>query len=117
MPLKFSPAVVHGEERVCDIEIAVRHTNRYRYSSVNLVVDIVDSAYKVNRRVVTIPVADEYGNWKGSGFGAMYQDKAAVAAGVKLDAVRSIVVWQAMKGCDRITDINNVGIIYSPVAK
>lgn len=115
MPLKFQPVMADSAVQSCDVEIAVRHNNNFAYSNLNLVVDFIDANYKVSRHNVVIPVASEHGNWSGAGFGRLYQDKVTVAAGVDPGALCSIVVWQAMKGCEKITDIENVGIIITPV--
>ncbi len=115
MPLKFSPQLVDSTVQTCNVEVAVRHNNSYPYSSLNLVVDFIDSRYRVVRHNVVIPVANGYGNWLGSGFGRFYQEKVTVAEGVAPASLHSIVVWQAMKGCEKITDVENVGIIITPV--
>ncbi len=115
MPIKFEPRLSDSIVPLCNVEVAVRHNTSYSYSNLNLVVDFIDSTYKVMRHNVSIPIAGEQGEWKGTGFGRLYQDKVTVATGVSPSALHSIVVWQAMKGCDKVVDVENVGIIVTPV--
>lgn len=115
MPLKFTPQLADSTVQSYCVDVAVRHNSSYPYSNLNLVVDFIDSHYKVVRHKVVIPIANDYGNWNGTGFGHLYQDKVTVSTGVNPASLHSVVVWQAMKGCDRVTDIENVGIIITPV--
>lgn len=117
MPLRFAPTLDTAVTSLCCVEVAVRHNNSFPYCNLNLVVDFIDSTYKVTRHNVAVPISNEQGSWTGNGFGRLYQDKVVVAGAVDPSSLRSIVVWQAMKGCDKVTDIENVGIIISLVNK
>ncbi len=115
MPLRFKPEVTDTTATKCDVVLAVRHTNKYPYSDLNLVVDMIDDNYKVQRCQVAIQICDSYGNWVGTGFGNLYQVKVTIGQGIDINSVRSIVVWPAMKGCDKVEGIENIGIKVSPV--
>ncbi len=115
MPIKFEPQLADSVVGRCKVEVAGRHNTSYRYGSLNVVVDFIDSTYRVVRHNVSIPIAGEHGEWEGIGFGRLYQDKVTIATGVRPSSLRSIVVWQAMKDCDKIVDIENVGIIVTAV--
>ena len=97
-----------------DVELALRHNNSYQYSNLNLVVDLIDSVKNVNRSNIDFVLSDGYGNWLGSGFGALYQSSIVVAQGVKPSQVNSVVVWQAMKNCDVVKNVIDIGIIVNP---
>ena len=117
MPLRFCPEITDSTVTTCDVAVAVRHSSSYAYSDLSLVVDMIDSTHHVKRRLVTIPVADKYGNWKGTGFGGLYQLKCDVARNMPLSSILSIVVWQSMKGCEKVECIENVGVIVTPSNK
>lgn len=114
MPVKFSPQMPDSVIRNVNVELAVRHNSSYAYRNLVLVVDMIDKDHRCVRKNVSIDLADEYGSWKGNGFGRLYQVKVDVAQNVSSSSVHSIVVWQAMKGCDKIENIENLGVIVSP---
>ena len=83
-------------------------------SNLSLVVDLIDSVKNVARNKIDFELSDGYGNWKGSGFGAIYQSSVVVAQGVSPSQVGSVVVWQAMNNCDVVKNITDIGIIVTP---
>lgn len=97
-----------------DIELAVRHNNDYQFSNLSLVVDLIDSIKNVTRNNIDFELSDGYGNWKGSGFGAIYQSSLVIAQGVKPSQVGTIVVWQSMNNCDVVKNILDIGVIVAP---
>lgn len=113
MSIKFIPEYPDSTQTY-DIELAVRHNNDYQYSNLSLVVDLIDSVKNVSRSNVDFELSDGYGNWKGSGFGAIYQSSLVIAQGVTPSQVGSIVVWQAMNNCDVVKNLLDIGIIVSP---
>lgn len=113
LPLTFQPEY-DDSTAVYDILLAVRHDNSYRYRNLSLVVDMFAADSTVNRRTVDMALADEYGNWTGGGFGALFQDKLSIASDVTPDDARAVVVWQAMPGCDTLQGLVNIGIIVTP---
>ncbi len=113
MSIKFTPEYPDSTQTY-DIELAVRHNNDYQYSNLSLVVDLIDSVKNVSRSNIDFELSDGYGNWKGSGFGAIYQSSLVIAQGVTPSQVGSIVVWQAMNNCDVVKNLLDIGIIVSP---
>ena len=113
LPLTFTPEY-DDSTRTYDISLAIRHDNSYRYRNLSLVVDIIAADSTVSRRQMDLSLADEYGNWTGGGFGSLYQDKVTVVSAATPTSASSVVVWQAMKGCDTLCGLVNVGIITSP---
>lgn len=96
------------------VRLAVRNTTAFQYSDLNLVVDFIGAGHQVKRHRVKFVIADQFGNWLGSGFGAFYQSSIVLASGVHPGDLRRIVVWPGIKGNKVIKGIANVGIIVSP---
>ena len=113
MPLSFCPEY-DDSTATYDLTLAVRHDNTYRYRNLSLIVDFIATDSTMSRHPVDIALADEYGNWSGGGFGTLYQDEVAVISGISPDEAHSLVVWQAMEGCDTLLGLVNVGIIVNP---
>ena len=113
MPLEFHP-VYDDSARTHQLILAVRHDNSYKYANLSLVVDIIGTDSVVKRQTVELRLADEYGNWTGAGFGALYQDKTSIATAIAPDQARSVVVWQTMEGNDTLRGVVNLGIIARP---
>ncbi|MBQ3323800.1 MAG: gliding motility lipoprotein GldH [Muribaculaceae bacterium] len=113
MSIEFTPEYSDSSSTY-DIALAVRHNNDYQYSNLSLVVDLIDSVKNVNRTNIDFELSDGYGNWKGSGFGAIYQSSVVIAQGISPSQVSSIVVWQAMNNCDVVKNILDIGIIVTP---
>lgn len=113
-PLSFSPE--YGDSAASyNLTLAVRHTNSYRYRNLSLVVDVVAADSSVNRKALDLSLADEYGNWSGGGFGALYQATEQIVSSVTPEQARNIVVWQTMEGCDTLHGVLDVGIITTPI--
>lgn len=113
LPLTFLPEY-DDSAATYRLTLAVRHDNSYIYRNLSLAVDIIGGDSTVNRKMIDITLADEYGNWAGGGFGALYQDKTVVDADITPDEARSVVVWHTMSGCDTLCGVVDVGIIVSP---
>ncbi len=112
-PIKFTPEYADST-LTYDIQLTIRHNNSYQFSNLSLAVDMVDSVKVVHRKDVDFELSDSYGNWKGSGFGALYQSSIVIATGIKPTDVNSIVVWQTMANCDVVKDVVDIGITVTP---
>lgn len=110
MPLTFDLQYADSVSP-CTITLVVRHDNTYRYRNLPLVVDLIADDSTVVSHPVDVAIADEYGNWKGGGFGPLYQRAVTVASGVEPARACHVVVWQAMQDCDTLTGVVDVGII------
>ena len=113
MSIKFTPEY-SDSSLTYDIALAVRHNNDYQYSNLSLAVDLIDSVKTVTRHDIDFELSDGYGNWLGSGFGAIYQSSVVIAQGVRPSQVTSIVVWQAMNNCDVVKNVIDLGVIVTP---
>lgn len=112
MPVTFEPE--YGDSAgAYDIELALRHTMDYGYRNLSLVVDLIGDSARVERYRVNFTLADRYGNWLGTGFGALYQNRVTVARGVSPRCARRLVVWQAMDNCPVLTQVQELGVIVS----
>ena len=112
-PIKFSPEYADST-LTYDILLSIRHNNSYQFSNLSLAVDMVDSVNIIHRKDIDFELSDNYGNWKGSGFGALYQASIVIATGIKPTDVNSIVVWQTMANCDIVKDVVDMGITVTP---
>ena len=115
-PIKFSPEYADST-LTFDILLSIRHNNSYQFSNLSLAVDMVDSVKIIHRKDIDFELSDNYGNWKGSGFGALYQASIVIATGIKPTDVNSIVVWQTMANCDIVKDVVDMGITVTPSKK
>ena len=113
MSIKFAPEYADSSLKY-DIALAIRHNNDYQYSNLSLTVDLVDSVKNVTRNNIDFELSDGYGNWLGSGFGALYQSSVIIAQDVSPSQVRSIVVWQSMNNCDIVKNVMDIGVIVTP---
>ena len=112
-PLYFTPQ--YGGSAACyDISVAIRHDQDYAYRNLSITADFIGENQKLKRRIINVELADKYGTWKGSGFGALYQFKQVVLEQVPAHTVKRIVLWQTMSDRDTVGNITDVGIIVSP---
>ena len=112
-PLSFTPEY-DDSAATYDIVLAVRHSNSYAFSNLSLTVDLIAEDSTVARYPVSLPLADEFGNWTGGGFGTLYQVTAPVVEGVSPTRAARFLVWQVMAPGDTLAGIEDVGIIVSP---
>ena len=113
LPLTFTPEY-DDSTLTYNLTLTIRHNNSYSYRNLSMAIDLIAADSTVQRKKVNMELADEYGNWTGGGFGALYQSTVPVVASVAPSQARSIVVWQAMAGCDTLAGVVNLGIITTP---
>ena len=113
-PLNFKPEY-DDSTLTYSISLAVRHENSYRFSNLLLLVDLIAVDSTVTRQKVDMKLADEYGNWRGGGFGSLYQETVGIADVIAPEDARAVVVWQTMQGCDTLQGLDDVGIIVRPL--
>ncbi|MGN0213779.1 MAG: gliding motility lipoprotein GldH [Muribaculaceae bacterium] len=112
-PLYFTPH--YGDSLgFYDIAVAIRHDQAYEFRNLSITADFIGDNYRLKRRIINVELADKYGTWKGSGFGALYQFKQVVLTHVPANSVHRIVLWQTMSDRDTVRNINDVGIIITP---
>jgi len=114
LPLTFYPEY-DDSTLTYQLDLAVRHNNSYSYSNLSLVVDIITADSIVKRQPVNLPLADDYGNWSGGGFGTLYQYRYTISRAVSPAKAHSVVVWQTMRDCDTLHGLLDVGLIVKPL--
>lgn len=114
LPLRFTPSL--PDSAACyDLTVAVRHNATYGYRNLSLVVDLLDDSARVERHKAHFVLADDYGNWLGTGFGTLYQSRLTVARRVPAERARRVVVWQSMTDCPVLRGVEDVGLITKKV--
>lgn len=108
-PLHFAPQYADSSS-LHSIALAVRHDNEFPYKNLGLTIDLISSSAQVERVRMDIQLADSAGNWRGGGFGALYQIESVVRHDVDASKVAKVVVWQGME-TDTLRHIVDVGII------
>lgn len=115
-PISFTTE--YGDSSVSyDITFSVRHSSSYPYGNLNLVLDFISEKGKVDRKILNFAISDEYGNFKGGGFGDYYQRSQLVVSDIRPADVKKVVVWPAMKSCKNLIGIHNLGITITPHKK
>lgn len=90
--------------------VALRHSNDYAYSNLWLEV-VYEDATKPRRDTLNIRLADIYGRWHGSGFGARYQIADTLARDVTLTTSRPVRIRHIMRD-DTLRGIDQVGVLF-----
>lgn len=91
------------------IKVALRHGNAYRYSNVWLELTYRTDGRRIVRDTLNIRLADVYGRWLGSGFGASYQKELTVSPSTVVDVTRPVELRHIMR-VDTLRGIEQVGI-------
>ncbi len=92
--------------------LALRHSNSYIYS--NFWVEVCYEDNSISRTdTLNVQLADIYGRWYGSGFGARYQVVDTIASDVILHRGKPVKVRHIMR-VDTLHGIEQVGINFIP---
>lgn len=112
---RFSP-VIEDSLSLYDIDVSLRYTNDYNYRNLWLFITCKAETGETITDTLNCILADEYGKWFGSGWGASYQQTIPYKAGFKFPrkGKYSISVQQGMRE-DLIHGITEVGIKVSPI--
>lgn len=95
------------------IGVALRHGSDYEYSDVWLEVTFHGDGY-MTRDTVNILLADSYGRWLGSGFGASYQKEVVINPSSVIDVTRLVEIRHIMN-VDTLRGIEQIGVTVSPI--
>ncbi|MCH5215998.1 MAG: gliding motility lipoprotein GldH [Muribaculaceae bacterium] len=102
------PDSVITESRTLSLNL--RHSNYYPYRNLWLFIDYVDRENVIHTDTVEFTLADIYGNWYSSGFGALYEFSSPLKPSkINIRDIKSISVWHAMR-CDTLIGISEIGI-------
>ena len=93
------------------VGLSLRHGSSYPYSNIWLEVTYHGDRRMV-RDTVNIPLADVFGRWLGSGFGASYQNSAMINQSTVIDVTRPVEVRHIMR-VDTLHGIDQIGIFVS----
>lgn len=91
--------------------IALRHSNNYVYRNIWLEI-IRDNNGMVECDTLNVELADVYGRWYGSGFGARYQITDTIDGSVVISDGLPIRLRHIMR-TDTLTGIEQVGLLFS----
>lgn len=109
LPLRWHPTLPDSAGTY-NVDLAIRHTGAYRYANLAVRLDFLDKGGNVSSRQVVIKLADDEGNWRGSGFGSLYQLRTTVATDVPAGQLATVVAWQAMDSVECLSDVAEVGL-------
>lgn len=109
LPLKWHPQVTDSTATY-SVDLAVRHTSAYKYGNLAMRVDFIAADGALTSKQVVLKTTDDNGNWKGSGFGALYQCRMNIATGMKPQELSTVVVWQVMDSVEVLSDVAEVGL-------
>lgn len=90
------------------LEVALRHSSDYPYSNLWLEVTYHSERHMM-RDTLDITLADVYGRWLGSGFGASYQQSVLINPSAVIDVTRPVMVRHIMR-VDTLQGIDQVGV-------
>ncbi len=93
--------------------VALRHNNDYRYSNLWIEVTVPLAVGGQICDTVNIVMADPYGKWRGSGFGATYQLVDTLYNDIAVDLRRPFGVRHIMR-VDTLTNIDLIGLTFNP---
>lgn len=91
------------------LKVALRYSNAYLYSNIWLELTYHTDNHRLVRDTLDIRLADVYGRWLGSGFGASYQREVTVSPAAVVDITRPVALRHIMR-VDTLQGIEQVGI-------
>lgn len=91
------------------IKVALRHSNDYPFSNLWLELTYHSDNGRMMRDTLDMRLADVYGRWLGSGFGASYQQELTVSPSAVVDVTRPLLLRHIMR-VDTLRGIEQVGI-------
>ena len=111
---RFSP-VIEDTISTYDIDLSLRYTNDYNYRNLWLFITCEAETGEEFTDTLNCVLADEYGKWLGSGWGASYQQTISYKTDFNFPRKGrySISVQQGMRD-DVIPGITEVGIKITP---
>ena len=101
------------------IDVELTYNNNYPYSNLYLLVSIADSVSNIiSSDTLQLLLADEYGVWKGDGWGTTYQQREEYKHSFKFPSSGNynITIAQGMRG-EPIKGIERVGVKVDRVEK
>lgn len=115
-PLHFALDSLNDQDTY-DVKIAVRYTPEYPYRNLSVAVDMIAVDGNTKRLLFDFPIADQYGNRLGAGFGSLYQCEQTVAKSVPHSQIHRIVVWNRTQADSSLRGVSDVGVIVTRSAQ
>lgn len=91
------------------LKVALRHGNSYRYSNIWLEMTYHTADHRMIRDSINLRLADVYGRWLGSGFGASYQQEVLVSPMTVIDLTQPVALRHIMR-VDTLCGVEQIGI-------
>lgn len=91
------------------VKVALRHSNAYPFSNIWLELTYHSDSRRQMRDTINIRLADVYGRWLGSGFGAAYQQEVTVSPSTVIDVTRPVALRHIMR-VDTLRGVEQIGI-------
>ena len=113
LPLRWHPVLSDSAARY-NVDLAVRHSGAYQYANLAVRLDFIGTDGTLRSRQVVLRLTDDEGNWRGAGFGSLYQLRTTVATDVPASELKSVVAWQAMDSVECLCDVAEVGLFVTP---
>lgn len=101
-----------GNKKTYDVELHVRHDGKYPYRDLWLFVDFVGGGVVLERDTVDVELADQYGNWFGSGFGGMMQKSMILKSSVEAGQYEKVILWHCMP-VSSVQGLTDVGLSFA----
>lgn len=96
------------------LHVALRHSNAYPYSNIWLELTYHGDGPYMLRDTINMPLADLYGRWLGSGFGAGYQRELIVKPDTRIDLTRPVTLRHIMR-VDTLRGVEQIGILVEKI--
>lgn len=90
------------------LRLGLTHTNDYPYSNLWLEVTYHGESH-LYRDTLNVALADVYGRWIGSGFGANYQHEIVLNPHADIDLTRPVTVRHIMR-VDTLRGLDRIGV-------
>ena len=114
VPLVFEPDLPDTATARYAVDLIVRHDDTFPFSSLSLAVDFLPDSAAADRHNVVCPLADNRGYWTGAGFGALYQQRIAVASGVRAEQLHRVVVWNTTDTAATLRGVADIALQIIP---
>lgn len=92
------------------VKVALRHSNDYPYSNIRLELTYHRGDGLMARDTINLRLADLYGRWLGTGFGAGYQQEITVNPSTPVDLTRPMSLRHIVRD-DTLKGVEQVGIL------
>ncbi|HLR38573.1 MAG TPA: gliding motility lipoprotein GldH [Chitinophagaceae bacterium] len=87
---KYQPSFsfqIKDTSALYDLFITIRHTNRYPYNNLWLLIHSAYQGAKPTEKRVELPLTDETGQWLGAGMDDIYQHRIPIQQNAKFDSM------------------------------